>query len=147
MLLTIALAMSMYVLVVTSSSQASALGLTTNGISLTYTSTTSLSTAGAGPVSIQVSINSVNLAQSPPQAYAFGVSAQTSSGLTITKLIWQFGDGSSTDVIYCCQTQVSEVQYHAYSQPGMYTVKVFAVDNIGNMGYAQVLVNWSTPIS
>jgi len=50
------------------------------------------------------------------------------------------------DVPYCCQSEVSEVQYHAYSQPGSYTVVVVAFDNAGNFGNAVVTVNWVTPI-
>ena len=50
------------------------------------------------------------------------------------------------DVPYCCQSQVSEVQYHAYSQPGMYTVSVVAVDNIGNSARAEVVINWWIPV-
>jgi len=48
------------------------------------------------------------------------------------------------DVPYCCRDQVSEVQYHAYSQPGTYTVVVSAFDNVGNFGVAVVNVNWVT---
>ena len=50
------------------------------------------------------------------------------------------------DVPYCCQSQVSEVQYHAYAQPGTYTVIVVAFDNAGNFGNAVVTVNWVTPV-
>ena len=95
---------------------------------------------------VQVSFTNVQVTQSYPQAYSFGVTAATSPGSSVTKLSYQFGDGSSKDVPYCCESQVSEVQYHAYSQPGMYTVKVVAVDNTGNSGYAQVVVNWVIPV-
>ncbi len=50
------------------------------------------------------------------------------------------------NVPYCCQSQVSEVQYHAYSQPGNYTVVVVVFDSGGNFGNAVVTVNWGTPI-
>lgn len=50
------------------------------------------------------------------------------------------------DVPYCCQSQVSEVQYHAYAQPGSYTVVVVAFDNAGSFGDAFVTVNWVTPV-
>ena len=143
MLLTIALAMSLYVTVVSSSSQANALG-PANGVSFTFTKTASLTATSAGPIKIW--FDSVDLFQFPPQAYSFNVMAKTSPGAEITKLSWHFGDGSSKDVPYCCESQVSEVQYHAYSQPGMYTVKVVAVDNTGNSGYAQVVVNWVIPV-
>jgi len=50
------------------------------------------------------------------------------------------------DVPYCCQSHVSEVRYHAYANPGPYTVYVAAFDNAGNAGTAWVTVNWVTPI-
>ena len=90
--------------------------------------------------------NSVQLTNPPPQAYSFGVNAKTTPGLWITRLVWQFGDGAVRDVPYCCQREVSEVQYHAYSQPGSYTVIVVAFDNMGQYGNAVVTVNWITPI-
>jgi hypothetical protein len=61
-------------------------------------------------------------------------------------LHWEFGDGSFIDVPYCCQSEVSEVQNHAYAQPGSYTVIVVAYDNNGNFGEAFVTVNWVQPI-
>jgi hypothetical protein len=61
-------------------------------------------------------------------------------------LHWEFGDGAFLDVPYCCQSQVSEVQNHAYAQPGSYTVVVVAYDNMGNFGDAFVTVNWVQPI-
>jgi hypothetical protein len=69
--------------------------------------------------------------------------AKTSPGLWITHMIWQFGDGAMKDIVYCCQSQVSDVQYHAYSQPGSYTVTLFALDNLGNSGSAMVTVNFT----
>jgi len=57
-----------------------------------------------------------------------------------------FGDGITKDVPYSAQSEVSEVQYHAYSTPGTYTVSVIAYDSMGNTGYAQVTVNWVTPV-
>jgi len=49
-------------------------------------------------------------------------------------------------VPYCCQSDVSEVQYHSYAQQGSYTVTVAAYDNMGNFGNAIVTVNWTTPV-
>jgi PKD repeat protein len=72
--------------------------------------------------------------------------AKTSPGLWITRLVWVFGDGALMDIPYCCQNEVSEVQYHAYSQPGTYQVSVVAFDNAGNSGNALVNVNWVTPV-
>lgn len=89
---------------------------------------------------MQVMFDSIQLTNSPPQAYSFGVVAKTSSDLSITRIVWQFGDGAVMDVPYCCQSQVSEVQYHIYSQPGTYTVTVVAFDNAGNFGNAVVTV-------
>jgi PKD repeat protein len=93
-----------------------------------------------------VKFNSVQVNSNPPQSYAFGVQANTFPGLWITGLHWEFGDGAFKDVPYCCQAQVSEVQNHAYSQPGSYTVVVVAYDDMGNFGSAFVTVNWTQPI-
>ena len=90
--------------------------------------------------------NSVQVGTVPPQAYSFGVDAQTFPGSWITRLHWEFGDGAFLDVPYCCQSHVSEVQNHAYSQPGSYTVVVVAYDNNGNFGDALVTVNWAQPV-
>jgi hypothetical protein len=116
----------------------------TTNISFTITTTTSYPVQTAG--SLQVNFNSVQVDTKPPQAYSFGVNAKTFPGLWITSLNWTFGDGAFLDVPYCCQTQISEVQYHAYAQPGSYTVIVLAYDNAGNIGGALVTVNWVTPV-
>ncbi len=113
-------------------------------ISFTVTTTTNYPVTTGGTV--KVNFDSVQLTIPPPQAYSFGVTAKTAPGLSITRLHWEFGDGAFKDVPYCCQGQVSEVQYHAYAQPGSYTVIVIAYDNGGNFGYAAVTVNWVTPI-
>ena len=138
-----AMLLSLSVLVLSTPAHAST-NASPNSVSLTVTTTTSLSATSAG--SVQVSFNSVDLTQLSPQAYSFGVSAKTDQGLWITKLTWQFGDGITKDVPYSAQSQVSEVQYHAYSTPGTYTVSVIAYDNMGNFGFAQVAVNWVTPV-
>ena len=96
---------------------------------------------GTGGI-VQVSFNSSEITQSYPQAYSFGVTATASPGALIMNLTYQFGDGSSKVSVYCCQAQVSEVQYHIYSQPGTYTVTVTAYDNAGNSGSVQKLVTW-----
>ncbi len=116
----------------------------TSTISFTVTTTSNYQVVTGGP--LQVNFNSVDLTTPPPQAYSFGVAAKTFPGLWITRLHWEFGDGAFLDVPYCCQTQVSEVQYHAYAQPGSYTVVVVAFDNAGNFGDAFVTVNWITPV-
>jgi len=94
---------------------------------------------------LQVNFDSIQLTTPEPQAYSFGVVAKTAPGLWITQLVWQFGDGSILQVPYCCQSQISEVRYHAYSQQGSYTVMVVAYDNAGNFGDAVVTVNWTVP--
>ena len=114
---------------------------TTVAFLATTTSNYQATTSG----SLQVSFNSIQLTTMYPQAYAFGIAAKTVSGLYITELIWQFGDGSVLDVPYCCQSQISEVRYHIYAQPQTYTVTVTAYDNAGNYGSAIVAVNWPVP--
>ena len=116
----------------------------TTSISFTVTTTTNYQVQTGGI--LQVSFNSVQVDTVPPQAYSFGVNAMTFPGLWITRLHWEFGDGAFLDVPYCCQSQVSEVQNHAYAQPGSYTVVVVAYDNMGNFGDAFVTVNWVQPI-
>lgn len=116
----------------------------TTSVSFTLTTTTNYQVTTGG--NLQIMLNSVQLTNPPPQAYSFGVWAKTYPGSWITHLLWQFGDGAILDVPYCCQSEVSEVQYHAYSHPGSYTVVVIAFDNAGNYGNADVTVNWVTPI-
>jgi PKD repeat protein len=113
-------------------------------LSFTITTTTNYQVTNGGPLAVD--FDSVQYTQMPPQAYSFGVFAKTYPGFWITNLHWVFGDGAFKDVPYCCQSQVSEVQYHAYPAPGQYTVYVVAYDNAGNFGTAQVTVNWATPI-
>jgi hypothetical protein len=113
-------------------------------LSFTATATSSYFVTTGGPLT--VSFNSVQLDTNSPQAYAFGVVATASSGFTIAKLHWDFGDGSFLDVPYCCPTQVTEVQYHAYPHPGSYMVLVVAYDSGGNSGNAIVTVSWPTPV-
>lgn len=116
----------------------------TTSVSFTVTTTTNYPVTVVG--NLQVMFDSIEISGSSPQAYSFGVVAKTSPGLWITRLVWQFGDGAVMDVPYCCRDQISEVQYHAYSQPGTYQVSVVAFDNVGNFGNAFVNVNWVTPV-
>jgi len=133
-LVAVALVVSLYVLLVSVPSQVNASG------PIAGCTTSSPATSGG---SVQVSFDSVSLFQFYPQSCSFNVEAKTMSpGLSITQLSWQFGDGQLLNVPYCCQGQVSEVQYHAYAQPGTYTVTVTVFDNLGNVGYTQVIVNW-----
>ncbi len=116
----------------------------TTSISFTITTTTNYQVTTGGV--LPVNFNSVQLNTISPQAYSFGVNAKTSPGLWITTLHWEFGDGAYLNVPYCCQSQISEVQYHAYAQPGPYTVLVVAFDNAGNWGTAFVTISWPTPV-
>jgi PKD repeat protein len=113
-------------------------------LSFTVNTTSSYLVTTGGPLTVK--FNSVQLDTSSPQAYAFGVVATAAPGFTITRLHWEFGDGSLLDVPYCCPSEVTEVQYHAYQQPGSYTVLVVAYDSGGNSGSATVTVSWFTPV-
>lgn len=113
---------------------------------ISYTLTTTSNYLGTTGGPLAVNFDSIQLTQAPPQAYSFGLYAKTFPTFWITNIHWVFGDGTVKDVPYCCQNQVSEVQYHAYPTPGQYTVFVVAYDNAGNFGTAQVTVNWATPI-
>jgi len=115
-----------------------------SALSFTVTTTSSYFVSTGGPVT--VNFNSVQLDTSSPQAYSFGVTTTASPGATIARLHWDFGDGIFLDVPYCCQSHVSEVRYHAYQQPGTYTVTVIAYDTSGSSGEASVTISWPTPI-
>ena len=131
----VAFVVSFYVMAVNVPSQVSAVGWTGAKCS------TLLPSPSTGLV--QVSFDSVSLFQSYPLACSFNVNARSlSPGSSITRISWQFGDGSSLDVPYCCQSQVSEVQFHIYAQRGTYTVSASVFDNLGNVGSTQVSVNW-----
>jgi len=77
-----------------------------------------------------------------PTFYEFNIAAKTSTGMWITDLHWDFGDGSTLDIPFSAESFVSDVRYHTYSQPGTYKVSVTAYDNMGNSGSSQVAVNW-----
>ena len=67
-----------------------------------------------------------------PPAYMFNVAAKTSSGLWIVSLHWDFGDGSTLDLPFCCQSQISDIQNHIYKDQANYIITVTACDNEGN---------------
>jgi hypothetical protein len=75
-----------------------------------------------------------------PPAYAFNLNATTSSGLWITNLHWDFGDGSTYDNTFSGRSQVTDIQNHIYSAERNYCVRVTATDNAGNTGIATVSV-------
>ena len=81
-----------------------------------------------------------------PQTYRFSVGASTTSGLWVTNLHWDFGDGSTLDVPFSGRTLVNDTQDHAYSQAGLYSVSVVASDNVGDSGSANVTVPATTPV-
>ena len=116
----------------------------TNSPQQSSTLSSTLTTTSNGQLTVV--FNSVQLDTISPQAYAFGVAAQAVDGFTITRLHWDFGDGIVLDVPYCCQSQVSEVRYHIYQQPGTYTVTVTAYDSGGNVADAVTAVSWATPV-
>jgi hypothetical protein len=113
-----------------------------------FSITTHPSIASYGPTDqpLQVWFNGPPLLTTPyPTNYEFNVAAKTSSGLWITNLHWDFGDGSTFDVPFSAQSEVSDVRYHAYSQAGLYTVSVTAYDSMGNSESAEITVNWTIP--
>jgi len=113
----------------------------TSGFSLRYHPTDSSSPSSG----LQVWFDGTpQLTITYPIFYEFPVAARTSTGRWITDLHWDFGDGSTLDVPFSTESYVSDVRYHAYSQPGQYTVSVTAYDNMGNSGSAQVTVNWAS---
>jgi len=73
-----------------------------------------------------------------PPAYSFNVGAKTTSGLWITNLHWDFGDGSTLDVPFSTQSQVSEIRTHQYADQKNHCVTVTAQDNVGNVGTVSV---------
>jgi PKD domain len=116
----------------------------TSTLSFTLTTTSNYFVSTGGQLA--VNFNSVQLDTSSPQAYAFGVVATAAPGFQIIRLHWDFGDGIFLDIPYCCPSQVTEVRYHAYQQPGSYTVTVTAYDSGGNSGNASTSVSWPTPV-
>jgi len=67
-----------------------------------------------------------------PPAYVFNVAAKTSNGLWIKSLHWDFGDGSTLDLPFCCQSQVNDLRAHIYKDQSNYIITVTACDNAGN---------------
>ena len=68
-----------------------------------------------------------------PPAYEFNVAAKTAPGLWITNLHWDFGDGSTRDVPFSAQSQVSDIEDHQYANPGNFCVTVTAYDSAGDV--------------
>ena len=67
-----------------------------------------------------------------PPAYIFNVAAKTATGLWITSLHWDFGDGATLDVPFSGQSQVSDIRAHEYATQANYCVSVTAYDSAGN---------------
>jgi PKD repeat protein len=134
------------VLPVVSLNAASAVNSPEDSSTLSFTLTTTSSYFVGTGGQLTVNFNSVQLDTGSPQAYAFGIVATAAPGFTITRLHWDFGDGTFLDVPYCCQSIVSEVRYHAYQQPGLYQVQVTAYDSEGNSGNAVTTISWPSPV-
>lgn len=64
----------------------------------------------------------------------FNVIAKTSSVLWIANLHWDFGDGSTLDVPFSGQSQISEIRAHQYGDQSNHIITVTATDNTGNIG-------------
>ena len=73
-----------------------------------------------------------------PHVYLFNVAAKTDSGLSITRLHWDFGDGSTLDVPFSGQSQVSDMRAHQYANQANYCITVTAFDNAGNTASVSV---------
>ncbi len=82
--------------------------------------------------------SSPQVKSSSPCGYLFGAMAQTASGLLVTSLHWDFGDGSTLDVPFSAQSRISDNEFHSYSNNGTYIITVTAQDNAGNSGTATV---------
>jgi len=91
---------------------------------------------------LQVWLDRPQLLDADPCAYEFDVHAQTSSGLWITSLRWNFGDGSTLALPFSALSVVDDIRTHIYSVTGTYSVSVVAFDNAGDSGSAgQTLTN------
>ncbi len=73
-----------------------------------------------------------------PPAYLFNVAAKTASNLTITSLFWNFGDGSTLNVPFSGENEVSDIRAHQYATNQNYCVTVTATDSAGNTASAGV---------
>ena len=70
----------------------------------------------------------------PPCSYQLVVHAQTTNGLSIINLHWDWGDGSTLDVPFAGSSQVTDSRTHSYVNAGTYVVSVTATDSAGNTG-------------
>jgi hypothetical protein len=69
-----------------------------------------------------------------PCSYQLVVHAQTTNGLSIINLHWDWGDGSTLDVPFAGSNQVTDSRTHGYVNAGTYVVSVTATDSAGNTG-------------
>jgi len=108
-------------------------------------STPLLSYGAAVNQPLQVWFDSPQFLSYDPCAYLLVVNAKTSTGLSITNLHWDFGDGSILDVPYSAQSYVTDTRTHIYQYTGTYNVTVTAYDNTGNSGTSSVTLSNVTP--
>ena len=94
---------------------------------------------------LQVWFDSPQFLSYDPCAYLLVVNAKTSTGLSITNLHWDFGDGSILDVPYSAQSYVTDTRTHIYQSTGTYSVIVTAYDDTGNSGTSSVTLTNVTP--
>jgi hypothetical protein len=83
---------------------------------------------------LQVWFDTPYFLEAGPCEYQLVVHAQTASGLWITSLHWNFGDGSTLDVPFNGVSQVRDSRVHGYTTQGTYVVGVTATDSAGNTG-------------
>jgi len=69
-----------------------------------------------------------------PPSYLFNGYAETTSGLWITNLHWDWGDGQFTDDPFSGNNRVSELVPHRYLDHENHIVTLTATDNAGNTG-------------
>ena len=103
---------------------------------------TRILSSAPGSAGLQVWFDSPQLLDADPCAYQLDVHAQTSGGLWITALHWNFGDGSTLDVAFSAQSVVDDIRTHIYPATGTYVVSVVAYDSAGDSGSAgQTLID------
>jgi hypothetical protein len=81
---------------------------------------------------LQVWFDTPYFLEAGPCKYQLVVHAKTASGLWITGLHWDFGDGSTLNVPFARENQVGDSRIHGYATAGTYIVAVTASDSAGN---------------
>jgi hypothetical protein len=80
---------------------------------------------GSGPTASIITPSATLYTTVPAQ---FAASAVTVTGLSVANYVWDFGDGSPVLVT------TTNTAFYAYTKPGTWQVRVYAVDNAGNIG-------------